>query len=117
MMINGKTWNSPDDAYKEMGTSDKAFIATMYGLVWDLHNEVNWPDSPTEEDEEQYSSHFQSCTSRVRHFYNDVDSWLVRETGVNLTAQTPEQQLSALTEYATITDHPLKKHLESMASR
>jgi hypothetical protein len=116
VIINGKTWNSPDDAYKEMGTSDTLFIGTMFGLVWDLHNDVNWPDSPTEEDEEQYSSYFQSCTSRVRHFYNDVDSWLVRETGVNLTAHTHEEQLNALTEYSIITDHPLKKHLISLVS-
>jgi len=115
MMINGKVWNAPEDAYKEMGTTDREFIGTMFGFVWDLHNEVDWPDAlepiPEEEQNEEYFSYFQSCTSRVRHFYNDTSSWLVRETGAPLITHTADEQLSALLEYANLTNDPLEKHI------
>lgn len=117
MMINGKIWNTSEDAYKEMGTTDLEFIGTMFGFVWDLHNEVDWPDvleSVLEDEQhEMYSSYFQSCTSRVRHFYNNASSWMVRETGAPLVAHTPSEQLAGLLEYASLTEDSIKKHIEN----
>ena len=115
MKINGKIWNSSDDINddinKEMGTDDHVFITEMYRLINLLHYEINWSNLKTDEETDQCLQHFQSCTSQVRHFYNDANEWLQREGGAHLIILTPAEQRKALFEYATLIDHPVKKYL------
>lgn len=45
-------------------------------------------------------------------FVNDTSFWLARETGAPLVVHTPEEQLAALLEYATLIDSPLKERIK-----
>jgi hypothetical protein len=80
-------------------------------LVNSLHHEVSWSSLKTSEEQGEFLEHYQKCLSQVHIFYCDTNLWLQREGGVQLEVLTPSEQWLYLKEYATLIDHPLKKHM------
>lgn len=80
-------------------------------LVNSLHHEVSWSSLKTPEEQSEFLEHYQKCLSEVRNFYRDTNLWAQKEGGVQLEVLTPSEQWFYLKEYATLIDHPLKKHM------
>ena len=80
-------------------------------LADSLHNEVKWSSLNTAEEQGEFSKHYQKCLSEVRDFYRDTNLWAQKEGGVQLEVLTPSEQWHYLKGYATLIDHPLKKHM------
>lgn len=116
LMINGKEWNSNEDAFREMGTDNQEIANEIYGLAWLMHHEVDWskplPNEiaigmTRESLDNEMGQHWQSCLSDARHFYREAAEWHEKRYDMYqkvkpLIELEKQKRHEVLTEYANL---------------